>query len=524
MKLATVDIGSNSIHLLIVEVDREGHFRAMDREREMVRLGAHGLTVGHLASDAVDRSLAALTRYADLARAHGCKKIIATATSAVREADNGEKFLRRVKKRTGIDVDMLSGVEEARLIARAVGYVRELGDTPTLGIDIGGGSTEFWVTESGENRYLVSNRLGSVRLTDGFVKSDPISKRDQERLRSYIVGTLARTTREVAEVGFSRAILTSGTAITLAEMAYAMEHGTSNGKSAPLRETEGFELTAESLRKITKLVTKLDVKERRKIPGLPAERADIIVAGAILLDTIYEELGIETAQSCDWSLREGVLLDYLDRRFPDLTSAAAENDDDLEMGEIRRRSILALARRCEYDPSHASQTAKLARSIFDQTEDLHGLGRDARDLLEVAGVLHDIGYAISHSAHNRHAQYLIMNSELVGFSRRELSIVGNMVRYHGGRKPKKTDVEYVRLRPADRRMVKRLTAILTMADALDRSSRAAVESVKVDVTEGQTRFEITPARDCELEIWDARRKAPTFERAFDVETEFAMKE
>lgn len=488
----------------------------------MVRLGAHGLTVGHLAPDAVDRALAALTRYADLARAHGCKKIIATATSAVREADNGDKFLRRVRRRTGIDVDVLSGVEEARLIARAVSYVRDLNGTPTLGIDIGGGSTEFWVLEGGENRCLVSNRLGTIRLTDGFVTSDPLSKRDTERLKGYVIGTLARTRREVEEAGFKRVVLTSGTALTLAQMAYAIDNGPINARALPPQDTEGLELRADKLRKIAKTVTKLPLRERKRIAGLPGDRADIIVAGAILLDTIYEELDIETAQTCDWALREGVLIDYLDRRYPKHARAAAGEGDWMEIGEIRRRSILALARRCEYDASHARQTAVLARSIFDQTSELHGLGREARDLLEVASVLHDIGYTVSHTMHNRHAQYLIMNSELVGFSRRELSIVGNVARYHGGRGPKKKDAEYIRLRPEDRRLVKRLTAILTVADALDRSSQSAVQDVRATVDDARVRFEIVPARDCHLELWDARRKSKTFEKVFGVETEFTL--
>jgi exopolyphosphatase/guanosine-5'-triphosphate,3'-diphosphate pyrophosphatase len=524
VKLATIDVGSNSIHLLIVEVDRDGHFRPIDREREMVRLGAHGLTVGHLAPDAVDRALAALERFADLARAHECRKIIATATSAVREADNGDKFLRRVKKRTGIDVDVLSGVEEARLIARAVAYVRDLDGAPTLGVDIGGGSTEFWVLDGGEHRCLISNRLGTIRLSDGFVTGDPISKRDQERLRGYVIGTLARTRREVAEAGFSRTILTSGTAITLAQVAYAMERGPDDGRPVPPQDIEGYELTDEALRKVTKAVTKLSLRERRRLPGLPADRADIIVAGAILLDTIFEELGIASAQTCDWALREGVLIDYLERRFPKLTRAGADEDDGLEVSEIRRRSVLGLARRCEYDPAHARQTARLAKSIFDQTEELHGLGREARDMLEVAAVLHDIGYAISHNMHHKHAQYLIMNSELVGFSRRELSIVGSLAGSHGGRGPKKKNAEYARLRPEDRRLVRRLAAILTVADALDRSGRAAVEPVRVSLEPRLARFEIAPARDCDLEIWDARRKAPAFERAFGVETDFVVRD
>ena len=522
VKLATVDIGSNSFHLLVVEVDDQGNFRAIDKEREMVRLGSGGLTVGHMTNEAMDRAIVALARFADLAQAHGCERIIATATSAVREANNGDKFLKRVRRKTGIEVDMLSGVEEARLIAKSVSYVRDLGETPTLGIDIGGGSTEFWVLAGGEHRVLVSNRLGSVRLSDGFVHSDPISKRDLELLRGYIIATLARTRREVSEAGFEKVILTSGTALTLAEMARALESGDAGTKSAPPLETEGLELTAESLHRITKTITRSSIRERKKLPGLPEERADIIVAGAVLLDTIFSELGIRQAVTSDWALREGVLVDYLDRHSLGVSSVEQRDDSGLELGDIRRRSILALGRRCEFDAGHALQTARLAKSIFDQSRGLHGLDTDARELLEASAVLHDIGYTIAHAMHNRHGQYLIMNSELLGFSSREQSILGSVVRYHGGRLPKKKHQEFTRLRPGDRKLVEKLTAILTVADALDRTNRNAVREVKLQIGKQRARFEITPARECSLELWDATRKAPVFERVFGLRTEVSL--
>jgi exopolyphosphatase/guanosine-5'-triphosphate,3'-diphosphate pyrophosphatase len=524
MKLATIDIGSNSIHLLIVEVNPDGHFRPIDREREMVRLGSHGLTVGHLAPDAVDRAVAALERFAALAHAHRCEKIIATATSAVREADNGDKFLKRVRRKTGIDVVLLPGAEEARLIARAVDYVRALGDKPTLGIDIGGGSTEFWILQGGENKLLVSLKLGSVRLNDGFVHSDPIAKRDQERLRGFIIGTLARMAREVTAVGFEQVVVTSGTALTLAQMAYANEHGTADPTLLPPQDTEGIELTAKELRRIVKQVTKLPLRDRENIPALPPERADIIVAGAILLDTIFDELGIRKAQTCDWSLREGVLINYLESQFGSMVRRGGASEDGVELNEIRRRSVFALARRCEFDEGHGLQTARLAKSIFDQTAPLHGLERDARELLEAAAILHDIGYTISHNAHNRHAQYLIMNSELLGFSSRDLSIVGNVVRYHQQSVPRKDHAEYARLRPIDRKLVCKLSAMLRVADALDRTSRAAVSGIAVDVDNRAVTFNIKPATDCELEVWAARRKCKFFEKVFDTKADFVVRE
>jgi exopolyphosphatase/guanosine-5'-triphosphate,3'-diphosphate pyrophosphatase len=513
MKLATIDIGSNSIHLLIVDVDQDGHFRALDREREMVRLGANSLTARHLSPDAVERAITALVRYADLAKAHGCSKIIATATSAVREADNGDRFLKRVRRATGIEVELLNGSEEARLIALAVNYVRDLGGRRTLGVDIGGGSTEFWILEGDENRYLVSNRLGSVRLSDGFIHTDPISKKELERLRGYIIGTLARTSREVAEFGFERVILTSGTALTLAQMAYAMNHGGIDTADLPPQDTEGLELNARDLRKIRKLVTTRPLRERARIPGLPPERADIIVAGAILLDTIYQELNIETAFTCDWSLREGVFINYLENT---LGHARTPNRGagDYEMNEIRRRSVLSLARRFGFDEQHARQTARLAKSLFDQTQSLHGMGKQERELLEAAAVLHDIGYAISHAAHNLHAQYLIENSEMVGFSSRELAIVSAVVRYHRGNPPRAKHREFMRLLRRDRRIVSELTALLRVADALDRSSRSAVAAVAVEIAKKQVSLIVTPAADCHLEMWDAERKAPMFEDVF----------
>lgn len=522
MRLATIDVGSNSVHLLIVEVDEHGQFRPIDREREMVRLGAHGLTTGRLAPDAVRRALAALTHFAELARVHKCERVLATATSAVREADNGESFLRRVKRQTGIDVEILPGPEEARLIALAVNHVRHLGDRRALGIDIGGGSTEFWITESGRNRLLVSNRVGSVRLTESFVKRDPPGKTDVKRLRAAIAGALARTAREVAEVGFDEVVLTSGTAITLAEMAHAARHGDVDPAKLPPPDTEGLELTSEDLGRLAKLVARLPLSERKRVPGLPPERADIIVAGAVLLDTIYETLGIERAQTCDWALREGVLVNFLRTRFEAARTPAPSREDGLELGDIRRRSVLTLARRYDFDPGHAIHTATLAKSIFDQTVSLHGLDREARELLEAAAVLHDIGYAVSHTAHNEHAQYLIMNSEMLGFSSREQSIIGSVARYHQRSRPRKSHPEYGRLRPGDRKIVKRLAAILRIADALDRGSRAAVAGVDADIDARRACFRIRAAADCRLEVWAAEKKARLFERAFEREVVFQL--
>ena len=520
VRIATIDIGSNSIHLLIVDVDDEGHFRPIDTEREMVRLGEKGLTVRHLAPEAVERALGALRRFAELARAHDCRTVIATATSAVRESDNGERFLRRVRRETGIRVDMLTGAEEARLIARAVNYGRDLGDERTLGIDIGGGSTEFWITRGGEMLYLTSVRLGAVRLTDGFVRRDPMSERDLDRLKGYVIGTLARTAREVASVGFDRVVVTSGTAITLAEVAAARARGARAKASAALAETEGVELGAAALGRLAKLLAKLPMAERLRIPALPPERADILPAGAVLLHTYFEELGIRRAETCDWALREGVLVDYLEKRFA--PSSRATRADELELGDVRRRAVLALSRRYDDDATHARHTTRLSVSLFDQLADLHGLGAAERELLQAAAYLHDIGYAVSHTKHNEHGQYLVTNSELLGFSAKELAVVGNVIRYHGGRRPKRKHTEFARLRPEDRRIARRLSALLTVADALDRSGRGAITEVGVARRNGNVEFGLTAPGGCELELWDARRKAPVFERVFDVKTVFEV--
>jgi len=299
MRLAIIDIGSNSVHLLVVEVDSDGHFKVLGKEREMVRLGS-GLKTHHLSEETIKRTIATLLRYRDFAKAQDASHVIATATSAVRESNNRDEFLERVKQATGIRVEILSASEEARLIALAVNHVFQLRNEVTLIVDIGGGSTEFAITRQGEPLLLRSNKLGAVRLTDKFITSDPPRKSEIHELSKHIQDNLIHTAREVRDIGFQRAVGTSGTTVALTAMATRQYQGADTGR-----------LTLRALKKLNEDLISANLRQRRLMLTDNPQRADIIIAGGLLLEEIMSSCRMEEIESCDWALREGVLLNFL---------------------------------------------------------------------------------------------------------------------------------------------------------------------------------------------------------------------
>jgi exopolyphosphatase/guanosine-5'-triphosphate,3'-diphosphate pyrophosphatase len=403
MRIAAIDLGSNSIHMVVVEVDASGGFRVVAGEKEMVRLGAGTAARGRLSAAAMRRGLRVLREYRCLAEAQGAEKILAVATSAIREAANGEDFLERVGREVGIWPKAITGGDEARLIYLAALHSIHLEGQRALVVDIGGGSVELALGAGSRLRWATSERLGVLRMSERFVRSDPLSRKDVQRLTDHVnhtVGPLAD--RIASDGGFERVIGTSGTILALGAMAHQMETGV-RGQSL-----HHVTVGADALRELRERLVAADLRGRLKMPGIDAQRADIIVAGAVILDAILGGLGAKELVLCEWALREGLLLDYIHGHPRMLARAEAYPD-------VRRRSVVALAERCLYDETHARHVAGLAVSLFDQTSHLHGLGAPARDLLEYAALLHDIGHHISYPGHHKHSYYLIKNGELRGF-------------------------------------------------------------------------------------------------------------
>jgi exopolyphosphatase/guanosine-5'-triphosphate,3'-diphosphate pyrophosphatase len=377
VKIAAVDIGSNSIHLVVVEANARGAFHLLDREKEMVRLGAETLSEGRLSRRAMERGLETLRRYRQIADSRGVEKVIAVATSAVREAQNADSYLARIGRELRLWPRLISGEQEARLIYRAVAHSVHLADTPSLVVDVGGGSVELVSGRGAEVEWVASEKAGVLRLTERFAHSDPLSSSDETRLLRSIRDSLGPHLERARQGPSARVVGTSGTILALGALAHEIETG---------RLPEALHhvsVKADSFRALRRRLVAMSLAQRLKLPGLDATRADIIVAGAVLVDEILAAVGAREVTLCEWALREGVLLDYIQSHRRSLARAARYPDP-------RRRSVVQLADRCAHDETHARHTAALALTLFDATRDRHRLDAAERELLEYAALLHDV--------------------------------------------------------------------------------------------------------------------------------------
>jgi exopolyphosphatase / guanosine-5'-triphosphate,3'-diphosphate pyrophosphatase len=546
MKIAAIDIGSNSIHLAVVRAEPGQHLQIIDREKVMARLASKTLRTHSLSEETMGRAVTTLQRFKQLADANGVEVILTTATSAVRESDNAREFVETVREQVGLDVQILPGVEEARLIGLAVSEVTEFNGRRALIIDIGGGSTEFIITRGGEPDLLLSAQLGAVRLTEQIITTDPLSDREYRQLEAHIRSGLARILWEIKQCGFDFVIGTSGTILNFVDAAVqakAAKEGVTNPAFSPFSQ-KAF---ANQLKKLNKKLRRLDLRERAQVPGLDPERADIIVAGGLLLGSILNELGADQLTTCDWSLREGVILNHLRRQEAGEGRRPESEPKNLPQGDRDRvelysatdhgqldvwtKSVLSVAKRYNYDATHSQHVARIAAQIFDETSSLHGLGVKERRLLEYAGLLHDIGYYIAHEDHQRHGLYLIKNSEMPGFNRFEIAQIANLVRYIKGKMPRKDQEpipgskheDFFALERAHRLTVKKLTGILRIADALDRTRRQTVRQIRCETRQAGVTFSVECEGDGDLELWMADRDAELFRDVFQVAVRFKHK-
>src|SRR3954466_15557306 len=498
MRIAAIDIGTNSIHMIVVQVRPDLSFEVIDREKEMVRLGAGGLDGRALTPEAMHAALQVLSKFRRLAESHRVDEVIAVATSATREAENGGEFLHAVTQQTGIRPRVISGTEEARLIHTAAVYgVSVPGDVAAV-IDIGGGSGEITPGAGPAMESGRSFKLGVIRLTERFIKSDPIEPRDERKLVRHIGAEIGKYLDDIAKAGFDRVIGTSGTILSLGAVASAAE---GLGPSAPLRNRR---IGAKQIRRVRKELALLDIEQRLQVAGLEPRRADLSVAGAVLLDAILRRLGATEITLCDLSLREGLVLDYIARPGKEIPQADRYPDGG-------RRSVIELAERCNYWPEHAHQIARLAVSLFDQTRGVHGLTDKEREWLEYAALLHDIGVHISYERHHKHSYYLVTNGQLRGFEPEEIEIIALVARYHRRVPPKRRHEGYRDLQKASRATVRTLAAILRLAENLDRSHAQTISGVALHDRGDDALLQLRTTGDAELELWAATRHAAPLE-------------
>src|SRR5688572_25173903 len=499
MQIAAIDIGTNSVHMIVVRVRPDLSFEVIDREKAMVRLGAGGLDGRALTADAIQATLQALSKFKRLAQSHQVDHIIAAATSATREARNGGDFLARIERETGIRTRVISGAEEARLIHQAAVYGVDVGSGRAVVIDVGGGSVEITLGTGRAVQLARSFKIGVIRLTERFVKSDPLDENDERRLTKHILTEIDRHCEQITGIGFDHVIGTSGTILSLGAVAATAERGT------PPPELRNLHVSAKQIRRLRKDVVALDLEQRLAMPGQDPRRADLVVAGAVLLDTILRRLGASELTLCDLALREGLVLDYIRRNRRQIAHVDSIPD-------IRRRSTLELAERCNYYAEHAQQVVRLALAIFDQTRTMHGLTDREREWLEYGALLHDIGSLISYERHHRHSYYLIRNGDLRGFDPDEIEVVALVARYHRRGTPKRSHEEYSRLPSPLRKTVRTLASILRVAESLDRSHTQTIASLDLRDRGVDALLQVHTTGDAELEVWATNRHLQPFEQ------------
>jgi exopolyphosphatase/guanosine-5'-triphosphate,3'-diphosphate pyrophosphatase len=499
MRLAAIDIGTNSIHMIVVEVKADLSFEIVDREKDMVRLGAGGLGGHRLAPAAVAAALETLSRFKQLAESRQVDEILAAATSGVREARNGGEFLAAVAERTGIRPRVISGVEEARLIHKAAVYGVDATNGTTVVVDIGGGSMEVTLGTATEAHLARSFALGVIRLTDMYVTTDPLSKGDERRIVKRVRSEFGPFAKQVNAAGFTRVIATSGTSLSLGAIVVA---GRRLFDSDTIHHTR---IPAKALHRVRKQVVGLDMQHRLRLPGLDSRRTDLVVAGAILLDTVVRLLGAKEITLSDLALREGLILDFIDRNRKRIAQVERYPD-------IRRRSVVELGERCRWYPEHAEHVARLALSLFDQSRGIHGLSDRAREWLEYAALLHDVGGHISYVNHHKHSYYLIREGGLRGFEPEEVEAIALLALSHRRGRLKKSNRSLSSLPPSTRRAVRVGAAVLRIAESLDRSHGQVLDQVEL-VTSGRTcRLVLRSHGPAELERWAASRHLAPLEK------------
>jgi exopolyphosphatase/guanosine-5'-triphosphate,3'-diphosphate pyrophosphatase len=506
VRLAAIDVGSNSVHMVVADVAPDGRIAVVDRVKEMLRLGRGAFTTGRLSAEAMELGVRAMQTFARLAKARRVERLRAVATSAVREADNGGAFVHRLRRETGLPVHVISGGEEAELIFRAARHALGLEGGPDLLVDVGGGSVELVLVRDGKPLWLRSLPLGVTRLTERFLAGDPPSGRRIKRLEKHLdreLGTLLATARYG---GVRRAVGTSGTVNTLVAMARA-------ARGDDLARLHGASASATEVHRLRRRILALPAARRAELPGIDGKRVDLMPAAAVLIDFVMARASASNLVACGWALREGVLLE--------LAGVGAEHGATTT---VRRGSVEAVAARFCGDNAHGRQTARLALALFDATADALDLAPRWRELLEYAALLHDVGHAIDHDRHHRHTAYLVRNSELLGFEPLEVEAIAHVCRSHRKRAPKSTDLELRGLPAGVRRAVCALSALIRVADALDRTRFGAVGELGVSLQSHRLVVTVEAlSDDAELDVWAAERRAELLARLLERPIAFRLR-
>lgn len=493
--LAAIDIGTNSIHMVIARVSGSGRFEVITREKEMVRLGRGAGDMKLLDPDAIQRGIDALARCRKIADTWEAQ-VHAVATSAVREATNRNEFIARAADEAGIVVEVISGYEEARLIHLGVLQALAVYDTDLVVCDIGGGSTELVAGRGTDLSVVRSLKLGAIRLTERHFAGGRWDADAVVACRRDVVDRLQTTARALRSVPVELLVGSSGTIETLTGMALAR-------RGERPRSLNGARLPADELGAvIDDLVRAGDPAGVRDLPGVDPRRADILLAGALILEGIVASLPVDGLTFSDGALREGLLLDRLQR---------ATGQSSHHLSDLRRHGVLHLMELCEEDPDHAMTVARLAGQLFACLAPSLELPDEAAELLEAAALLANVGLFISHSRHHLHSYYVIRNAEcLTGFTDNEIELIAQIARYHRRSAPSvERHSEFASLSPERQDLVRALAGLLRVAIGLDRSHAGNVESLEVSDADGdavEILVHAAEGADPSLEIWSAQHR------------------
>ncbi len=495
-RLAAIDIGTNSIRLIVAEPLRGGNYRILDEEKETTRLGEKLGKTGRLDPQAIEKSLAALRRMKQIAEGFQITELKTIATCAVREATNGEEFCRRAREELGIEIEIIGAQQEARLAFASVQRAFDLSNQHMAVVDIGGGSTEIVLAYGNLVEAVYTTQLGAVRLSELYTES--ATAEGFEKLLAGIDRHLRKHTKNrvfVPHMLFG----SGGTFTSLATMVMAAKG--QNGM--PVR---GYQVSRAEVRHLLDRLRKIPLKDRASVPGLSPDRADIIVAGLAIVDRIMDRLEVNTVQVHNRGVRDGLLLNMIDRSL----GLAVEKPHD------RDAALERLAASCGCEMAHSRHVAALAGSIFTQLTDAYQLPPLDRPLLEAAARLQDVGYLINYDQHHKHSYHLILHSRLEGFQPSELELIANVARYHRGAAPKRKHANFRQLSSRDQQRVRQMAAILRVAGGLDRSNTQQITGVTVTGGKKNDMLLRVAARQFpEVDIWGARKRGKLFEKVFD---------
>lgn len=503
-RIAAIDIGSNSIRQIVADVSPSGAIRVVDEMKAAPRLGSGLADDNTLGDEPMRLAIDSLIRMATLARQLGAKRIEAVATSAVRDASNGAEFLARIKQQAGLRVRILGGEEEALLAFRSALAHFELGHGRSVVMDIGGGSLELAAAADGLVERLISLPFGALRLTERFLGASPKPK-DINKLRKHVREDIQRAL-PLRDWRGATVIGSGGTFTNLAGIFLERQ-----GMRAA-RSVHGTHIPRVEVEHVLEMLQEMTLDERLAVPGLNAGRADIIVAGLVVASEVLARVEPRELVASAFGIREGLLLDVA-RVMPTAT----------DPGESRARSVREFAERCHYEAPHAHHVQRLAMQLFDSIGVRLGCAAGDRQILSDAALLHDVGYHINYQGHNKHSFHLIMHAELLGMSPAEQVVVAHVARYHRGSPPSKARHKpYASLDKQMRQRIKRLSAILRVADGFDRGHVGAVDKLKVRWLGRALR--ITPtaipkAKSLRLELWGASRKSDLLEKLIGVPVE-----